>query len=335
MLKSRPSPPPPSGNGLWVKIEASLRPLEPWEKPSWCPVPDDRMVCFGERGRGGMLAPPWVDTYSPLDTPSLPADFMRLFGGERMPRDDRVVEFYRRYGHVGNQKTLQESPVWLDRLSARARSQLSEEARLGLCEPLWWVAEEARQMRLCYELYRAFIREDLSSVRALLGEVPQGEEVRGIRLSPTGISLLTAEAEPEVKSRGRRRAGPAAVERPAESVSAQVPRRPLNDQECYRWGWRLLADQLTVAQERSSVNWLVEEEEGRCRLVKGRRFRDLVVAMYLQLGEMMDRRELYRTCRGCGGPFWPARGKQRFCDPRCGDAYRQRRFYRQSRTAGS
>ena len=258
---------------------------------------------------------------------------MRLFGRGKLPRDPRVLEFYRRYGPVSQSKTLKDSPVWLSRLSARARSRLSAEARQGLCEPLWWVAEEARRMWLCYELYRSLLQEDLPSVRALLGEVPQGEDVRGTRLSPIGISLLTAEAEP--RPGGRRRAGSAALERPAERVSAQVPGRPLTDEECCRWGWRLLADRLTAAQEQSSVNWLVDEEEGRYRLVKGRRFRDLVVAMYLQLGEMMDRGELYRTCRGCGGPFWPARGKQRFCDPRCGDAYRQRRFYRRSRTADS
>ena len=144
--------------------------------------------------------------------------------------------------------------------------------------------------------------------------------------------LLTAEAEPQQKRQGRRRAGSAAVERPAADVSANVPRRPLTDEECRHWGYQLLAGQLSAAQQQSSVKWMVEQEGGSYGLVQGRSFPDLVVAMYLQLGEMMRRGERYRTCQGCGGPFWFRGGKQKFCDTRCGDAYRQRRFYRHPQT---
>jgi hypothetical protein len=161
--------------------------------------------------------------------------------------------------------------------------------------------------------------------------VPQGEEVRGVRLTAAGISLLTAEAEPEPKTSGRRRAGSAAVERPAKSLGADVPRRPLTEHECHRWGYQLLADQLTQAQAQSSVSWMVDDEGGY-RLVQGRRFPDLMVAVYLQLGDMVKQRKLYRVCEGCGGPFWSEGGKRRFCHPRCGDAYRQRHFYRHAQT---
>ena len=64
------------------------------------------------------------------------------------------------------------------------------------------------------------------------------------------------------------------------------------------------------------------------RLFCGTAIGGLVVAMYLQLGDMKTRGELYRTCQGCGGPFWSPGGKQKFCDSLCGDAFRQRRFYR-------
>jgi hypothetical protein len=199
------------------------------------------------------------------------------------------------------------------------------------------VVEQARQLRLFYDVYRALAGDDLPALRSMLGQVPQGEEVRGVRLAPTGLSLLTAQAEPEIP--GSRRAGSAAVERPAASVSGDVPRRPLADEECRHWGYQLLAEFLTAAQAQSSVKWMVDEQGGSHQLVQGRTFPDLVVAMYLQLGDMMRRGERYRTCQGCAGPFWSPRGKRKFCDPRCGDAYRQRHRYRhkgpmQGKTSG-
>ena len=333
------TPDPQLRDGLWFQVEASIRPLEPWERPAWSLVPDHRMVVFAERTASRMVGPRWVGIYSPLDTPALSADFMRLFGGGQLPRDQRVAEFYRTHGALSPKAVVdgEESGAWVARLSPQARRLLSAEARLRLCEPLWWVAEQAREMRLFYDVYRALAVGDLPSLRSMLGGVPQGEEVRGVRLAPTGISLLTAEAEPEQKTQGRRRAGSAAVERPTTSVGADVPRRPLTDDECHTWGYRLLADRLTVAQQQSSVKWMVDEEGGSYQLVQGRTFPDLVVAMYLQLGDMMARSELYRTCQGCGGPFWSRGGKQKFCDTLCGDAYRQRRFYRhpQPRAASS
>jgi len=324
-------------DGLWYQVEPTLRPLEPHERPAWSLVPDGRMVVFGEPTASGMLTAPWVGAWSPLDTPALSADFMRLFGGGQLPRDERVVEFYRSYGPLAQKAAIngQQTGAWVARLSPQARRQLSAEARLGLCEPLWWVAEQAREMRLLYDVYRALAEDDLPSLRFMLGGVPQGEEVRGVRLAPTGISLLTAEAEPQQKRQGRRRAGSVAVERPAADVSANVPRRPLTDEECRHWGYQLLAGQLSAAQQQSSVKWMVEQEAGSYQLVQGRSFPDLVVAMYLQLGEVMRRGERYRTCQGCGGPFWSRGGKQKFCDTRCGDAYRQRRFYRHPQTEGA
>jgi len=321
-------------DGLWFQVEASIRPLEPYERPAWCLVADDRMVTFGERTASGMFAPRWVGIYSPLDTPALSADFMRLFGGGQLPRDQRVAKFYRQYGPLYQKAVIagEETGAWVARLSPQARRQVSAEARLRLCEPLWWVVEQAREMRLFYHVYRALAADDLPALRSMLGQVPQGEEVRGVRLAPTGISLLTAEAEPEHKTQGRRRAGSAAVERPAASVSGDVPRRPLADEECRHWGYQLLADQLTAAQGQSSVKWMVDEQGGSHQLVQGRTFADLTLAMYLQLGDMMRRGERYRICQGCGGPFWSPGGKRKFCDPRCGDAYRQRRFYRHPQT---
>jgi len=333
MAKKPPPPDPQLRDGLWFQVDATIRPLEQSERPAWSLVPDDRMVVFGGQTGSGMAAVRWTDPYSPVDTPALSADFMRLFGGASLPRDQRVIEFYREYGPL-RQKTEsdgRETGAWVERLSAPARRELSAEVRLLLCEPLWSVAEVGREMRLFYEVYRALASDDLTSLRSILGGVPQGEEVRGVRLAATGISLLTAEAEPEKRPKGRRRSSSAAVERPTTSVPADVARRPLTDEECRRWGNQVLADQLTAAQQHSSVKWMVDDESGEYQLVRGRTFPDLAVGMYLQLGDMMEQGEIYRTCEGCGGPFWSRGGKRKFCDTLCGDAYRQRRFYRHPR----
>lgn len=333
-MAKKPAPPDLHlRDGLWFRVEATIRPLEQSERPAWSLVPDDRMVVFGGQSGPGMATVRWTGPYSPVKTPALSADFMRLFGGASLPRDQRVMEFYRDYGPLRQkaQSDGTETGAWVARLPAAARRELSVEARLLLCEPLWSVAEAAREMRLFYEVYRALASDDLASLRPMLSGVPQGEEVRGVRLAATGISLLTAEAEPVQKPKRRRKSGSAAVERPTTSVPADVARRPLTDAECRRWGNQVLADQLTAAQHHSSVKWMVDEEEGSYQLVQGRTFPDLVVAMYLQLGDMMERGEVYRTCEGCGGPFWSQGGKRKFCDTLCGDAYRQRRFYRHTR----
>lgn len=320
-------------DGLWFQVDATLRPLEQSERPAWCLMPDDRMVVFGGQAGSSMAAVRWTGIYSPIDTPALAADFMRLFGGASLPKDQRVIEFYRDYGPLRQKAQTDEGETgaWVARLSAAARRELPAEVRLLLCEPLWSVAEVGREMRLFYEVYRALASDDLASLRSMLGGVPQGEEVRGVRLAATGVSLLTAEAEPVQKPERRRRSSSAALERPTTSVPADVARRPLTDAECRRWGNQVLADQLTAAQHHSSVKWMVDDEPGGYRLVRGRTFPDLVVAMYLQLGDMMERGKVYRTCEGCDGPFWSEGGKRKFCDTLCGDAYRQRRFYRHTR----
>jgi hypothetical protein len=296
------------------------------------------MVVFGERTRSELLVPRWVGIYSPLETPALAADFMRLFAGGQRPRGERVVEFYRRYGPLFQKVVVdgEQTASWVARLSPEARQPLSAEARLCLHEPLWWIAEQAREMRLFHDVFRALASGDMVSLRAMLRGVPQGEEVRGVDVAPTGISLLTAEAEPRRKTPGRRRVGSVAMARHEAEVSADVPRRPLTDEECRYWGYQLLAGRLNAAQRQSSVRWMVERDEGgNHQLVRGRTFPDLVVAMYLQLGEMVSRGVPYRTCQGCGGPFWSRGGKRKFCDARCGDAYRQRHFYRRPRPRSS
>jgi hypothetical protein len=314
---------------FWFRVEASLRRVEPEERPAWCLVPDDRMVVYGELTPSGVWAPRAAGLYSPLATPTLCPDFMRLFGAGPLPRDQRVLGFYGQYGAL-DQKTRGDGPetsAWLARVLAHGRRPRTGEARLGFCEPLWWVAEQAREMRLCYDVYQALVGDDLASLRAMLGEVPQGEEVRGVRLAAAGLSLLTAEAEPPPTRPGRR-VGSAAVERPAAEASRELARRPLTEEECSTWGYRMLAERFTAVQQQSSVKWMLDAEGARPRLVQSRTFPDLVVAMYLQLAELVAAGQLYRTCEACGGPFWAKPGKQRFCDRQCGDAWRQRHRYR-------
>ena len=72
-----------------------------------------------------------------------------------------------------------------------------------------------------------------------------------------------------------------------------------------------------------------EVASGVAGLVRGHRFRDLLAAIYVQLADMVCDSKVYQVCPGCGGPFHPTDGRQKYCDPRCGDAARQRLFYRQ------
>jgi hypothetical protein len=51
-------------------------------------------------------------------------------------------------------------------------------------------------------------------------------------------------------------------------------------------------------------------------------------AMYLQLGDAVEERTVLRQCPGCDRLFHPKRRNQDYCTARCGDAARQRSYYR-------
>ena len=70
---------------------------------------------------------------------------------------------------------------------------------------------------------------------------------------------------------------------------------------------------------------------GTAGLVRVRSVRSLLGALYVQLGELVGAGAILRQCPGCNRLFYPGRSDQEYCDRRCGDAARQRIYYRQQK----
>lgn len=325
--------------GLWFQVEAHLRPLQPEEFPTSAPLDDDRMVVYAEETLGQMVRASWRGLYAPLAAAGLAADFMRLFAGPGRPRAARVRQFYAAYGPLRETRVIEgeEVPAWAAHLATEHRSSLSGEARLFVCEPLWWVRRRAREVRRTYDLYLALRADDPESLRSLLPRISEGMRLLSLDIEDGQVVPYVAEEGP--KPPGRRRVGSVAVERQQDAISSGRPRRPLTDEECRWWGRSLLAAQLTRGEQGSDMKWYLEDPQGESSqhpevasgvagLVRGHRFRDLLAAIYVQLGMMVSRSKVYQVCPGCGGPFHPSDGRQKYCDPRCGDAARQRLIYR-------
>ena len=331
--------------GMWFRVRARLRPLHDWERPVDADPGDQRMVEFF-RYRGGMVELDDTEWYFPLQERDLVGEFMHLFGGEAEATDARVIDFYGRYGPL-RERVLREGeqfPTWALRLEQEAQEQLSTEARLLMCEPLWWLRERARELRLTYDLYRALKEDRLSFVRALIGGIPQGKRLIG--LSITGGRVIRDVTDDD----GRKVGSFSVVQLPAdeggETEEEGKTLRPLTDDECAGWGDLLLASQLNIGEQRSVRRWSPvlltrgplrrggpdgEPAAGALRLDRARSARDLLGAMYLQLGELAKDSALMRQCEGCRRLFFPKRVDQRFCDSRCGDAARQRAYYAEAK----
>jgi len=298
------------------------------------------------RYRGDMIDLAYTEWHSPLRERDLVGEFMHLFGGEVEATDAKAIDFYARYGPL-RERVIREGsefPTWALRLEPEAQGQLSAEARVLMCEPLWWLRERARELRLTYDLYRALKEDRLSFVRALVGGIPQGKQLIG--LSITGGRVIR-----DVTDDDGRKVGSFSIEQlPAgeeeKADGEEQSRRPLSDDECIGWGNDLLATQLSIGEQRSARRWSRvifssgparrggpdgEPPTGALRLVRSRSARDLLAAMYLQLGELVNESALMRQCGGCRRLFFPKRVDQRFCDSRCGDAARQRAYYAESK----
>jgi len=327
-------------SGLWPRVQARIRPLHEWERPPDADPRDQRMVEFF-RHRGGTMELTDTEWYSPLRERDLVGEFMHLFGGEIEATDEKVIDFYARYGLLRERVRRDGGifPTWGLRLESRAQEQLPSEATALLCEPLWWLRERARELRLTYDLYRALKENRVAFVRALTGGIPQGKKL-------VGLSIDGGRVIRDVTDDDGRKVGSFSIEQlPAgeegeENEGQQL--RQLDDDECVGWGNDLLAAQLNIGEQRSVRRWsrllLVSGPAGRggpdgdppeqaMLLVRSRAARDLLGAMYLQLGELADEASAMRQCDGCRRFFFPKRIDQRFCDSHCGDAARQRAYY--------
>jgi len=322
--------------GRWPQVRARLRPLQEWERPPDADPAELRMVEFS-RHRGGLVELAEIDWYSPSEHRELVGEFIHLFGGQAPASDEKVIDFYARYGPLQERGEATDLPAWALRLEATAQERLSTEARLLMCEPLWWLRERARDLGTTYELYRALKENRLSFLRSRIGAIPQGKKLLALSISDGRIIKTVTDDD-------GRKVGSFSVEQlPAEEMKeSQGAWRQLDDDECISWANQLLADQLVIGENRSERRWsgllftagparrggpYGDPPTAALRLVRARSSRDLLAAMYLQLGDLVNQRALMRQCEGCNRLFFPGRTDQRFCDPHCGDAARQRAYY--------
>jgi hypothetical protein len=321
--------PPEAPLGLWPQLQITLRALEPWERPALGGTADDRMAVYARMIAGDMALPDWVGIYTPLANPDLLADFMRIFGRPRPPRDSQVIRFYREYGPLYLASEADGMPAWAELLSETDRRRLTSEARL-MSEPVWWLMLKAREVARAYDLYLALKEDDPAAVRGLLRGIPEGVRLNRFEWQQGEIIAYIAEEEP-APPRGR--AHSAAVEQPLSRDHAPSGLHPLADEEYCQWGKRLLADRLSLGDRGSRPGWRLSElpslpievTTAVPGLVRSRTFDNLLAAMYLQLGEMVTRGEVLGECRGCGGRFRTTHRGREYCDRYCSDAARQRK----------
>jgi hypothetical protein len=311
------------------------------------------------RTEDGMSTPDWTGIYYPLPAVDLLPDFLHLFGSARTAAEGEVVEFYARYGALREQVVIEGNavPAWAERLAAEDRERLSSDARGSLCEPIWWLQERARDLRLTYDLSLALKEKRTAALRAMLGGVPEGKRIIGMGITRGTVIRTVTDHNPA--------AGPKAESFSMETDSADDSRgeaapdhagtvinarslRPLTEQECRGWAGMLLASQLNEGEARSKRRWspyvnipefptlkeqwtLGEPTADSVGLVRYRSCEDLLAAMYVQLGELVYKDTVLRQCPGCGRLFYRHHGKQDYCSPSCGDAARQRGYYQQAK----
>jgi hypothetical protein len=335
--------------GFWPRVQARIGPLTTAEAPASTDTPDDRIVEFFVRERTQVwLDWPESEAYAPLRETGLLGSFLSLFGRDEAPPDPEVIGFYAKYGPLGEWVDCNgvRTPAWALRLRAEDQRNLRVEARLMLCEPVWWLRERARELRLTYDIYAALAERRADLLRSIVGELPQGKEIRleitAGRVVPIVSDLPDLLTPPSP--------GPSMPRSRRSRAASRAARRAQVDQHYIRLCTGLLARQLNSAEDRSTRRWAnsntvavdldkdkplgkrapVSPDLTRVRIVDS-----LTAAMYLQLGELVAQQMALRHCPGCGRLFYPRRATQAYCDSRCGDAARQRAYYSRRRCSGT
>lgn len=310
-----------------------MRPLRDSEVPPESEVTDRRMVEYGTESCG-MVISDWFRFADPLRDLSLLERFTHLFGGDEVPADAEVVGFYATFGPLNETVEIagERWPAWLGRLDRQAQELLLEDPMTRWSEPLWWLHERGREVRVTFQIYEHLRRGEFAGLRALFGMAPAGKRVVGIELA-AGRFIRDVVDEDDI---GRPGAGSVGIAR--QEVSAVSPDqhpRPLADEECVFLANRFLAQQLNLGEAGSRQRWesvlLPEEPDGPSPLVRIARVRfttGLTAALYLHLSEAIEREAPIRQCQGCGRIFRVSRTDRIYCRAQCGDAARQRTYYR-------
>jgi len=311
----------------WYRVEPCVLPGTMLETfgGSERPVADDRVVEFA-RPSGELMIPTLTTPYSPADDPSVLGDFLATFASPQAPADEQVLDFYRRYGRIGDQ-------TWQERLSESDRQALSSAARLGLREPVWYTRELATELQLHCQLYWGLAEGRPELIREVLGPAPSsGTLVEVLVLGGEVRKLWVSEEE------RRQRAGSFGDWSP----SAEDLGREFTAEECVDLARSLLAGRLNEYEARAHRQWGRPAQPSVREVLQSRRrtkpvaqnpllggvrtiaFDSLITALYLQLSDGAERGGLLRRCKGCTRFFWPGRPNQDYCRSSCSNASRQR-----------
>jgi len=334
--------------GLWPRVRARIRAAEEWEMPTGAAVRDRRMVDFWRTERGGwkgrgvpMLDV--IDLYSPLRELDLLGRFIHLFTSQRPVTDKKIVGFYAVFGPAWEFVTAdgERLAAWVQRLDPDVRKRLPSPIRLGYSEPMWWLEEKAQELRLTYDVYAALKDDAPELLRAILGGVPQGKAIMDIYIA----GGMVMRALVDERNKGGRKAGSFSAEiAPAQEAPVGRAMRALTDDEARHWGRVVLTSQLNTAEARSSRRWVARKdilraafsEDGepvgaapgsKLNLVRVRGCEGLTTALYLHIADLIQQEAVLKHCPGCRRLFYRDRSDQIYCDPRCGDAARQRLRY--------
>ncbi len=208
-------------------VQARIRKLREGEAPASGAVDEHRMVeYFKGGGNTTLIDPVALSDYLPLQERDLLITVLHLFGREQSPSDDEVVAFYRRYGPLAGPVSIDGAPLpaWVARLQPADRERLPMAVIRFACEPLWWVREQARELRLTYNLYLGLRDNDLPSLRRLLGGVPAGKQIANIYIVEGQLFRDVADAQAPSNTVGDSRSGP----EPAEL-------QPMSGKDCRLW----------------------------------------------------------------------------------------------------
>lgn len=341
------------GGGLSFRVDARIRSLRDTEVPLDAVIEDHRMVEYhrssgkpqtaGPRPPRLVHGPSAVGIYSPLRELGLLEDFTQLFGNDQLPSDGEIMDFYRAYGPLRDSVVIEgrSRPAWLARISSEARTELIQDTTTQFCEPLWWLHERGREVRLTHDIYVLVRDREYDALRQLFGAVPAAKRVVGISiLAGRIVRDLVDEADI-----GSKKPGSVDFEEDEAGLADTSGRsRALSDDECAWLGTWFVAQQLNIGETGSRRHWdvalpwaaealakpgelLGKPSKDALDLVRVRSADSLTAAMYLQLGEAVEEHVLLRACRGCRRLFYPKRIDQQYCDAHCGDAARQRRYY--------
>ena len=320
-------------SALTTRVRARLRALRDYEAPPDADIHDHRMVEYGVESHG-MVIPGWFDFVDPLRDLSLLERFSHLFGGEELPGEEELVDFYATFGPLNETIELRGDPwpAWLGRLEPQVQERLLQDPMTRWCEPLWWLHERGREVRLTFRVYEHLRRRQFAALRSLFGSVPAGKRVVAVELV-AGRLLREVMDEEDIARPGAGSVGFTRQE--VAPVPPQQRPRPLTEEECVMLANRLLAQQLNLGEADSHRRWqslsATDQPPGRSavvRIVRVRSTSSLTAALYLQLGEAIEREAPLRQCQGCGRIFHASRPNRVYCRPQCGDAARQRAYYR-------